>query len=245
MSRGSVKSERLERLTRLSPEELLRWAWRHYGRRAAITTSFQSTGCVLIDMASRAGLDLRVVTVDTLRLHPETYQLMEAIEKRYGLTVERFQPDPEQVRRLVEQHGEYLFFDSKEKQEHCCQVRKVAPHLRALETLDVWITGLRRDQSRHRWGIPKASLAQSQGRSLLKLSPLADWTDEQVQRYNAEYQVPCNPLYEKGYTSIGCVICSTPTRPCEHRRAGRWRWFNSRHRDDRKECGIHTDGSGI
>ncbi|HPA03146.1 MAG TPA: phosphoadenylyl-sulfate reductase [Candidatus Hydrogenedentes bacterium] len=234
----------LERLNRASPEELLAWA-ADFGERAAIMTSFQKTGCVMIDMAHRAGLGLRVVTVDTLRLHPETYELMAQLEARYHIAIERFEPDPQRLQRMLDQHGEFLFFDSRPKQEHCCWIRKVEPNDRALRTLDVWITGLRHDQSRHRSGVPKATWVEKDGRKLLKLAPLVAWPEEEVDAYLDRYGVPSNTLYDQGYASIGCMICTTPIKPGEDKRAGRWRWFNQYEGDHKKECGIHVDGSGI
>ena len=236
----------LEELDAMGPEALLSWASTHYGARAGIITSFQDTGTVIIDMARKVARDIRILTVDTLRLHPETYALIDEIEAHYGITIERFQPDPDRLRRMTRQHGEYLFFDSKDKQEFCCTVRKVEPNIRALHTVDVWITGLRQDQSDSRAETPKVSYVQGEWSTLLKIAPLADWTSQQVKDYIAENDVPYNKLYDQGYTSIGCIICSTPTLPNESPRAGRWRWFNELHDDD-KECGIHTnvDGGGI
>jgi phosphoadenylyl-sulfate reductase (thioredoxin) len=232
----------LETLEALSPEELLRWAYTEFGERAGIVTSFQDTGTVMLDMASRVAPDLRVLTIDTLRLHPETYDLIAEVERRYGVTVERYGPEPKRLQRMIDQHGEYLFFDSKAKQEFCCHVRKVEPNLRALRTLDVWITGLRRDHSDERSATAKAQYVRYDWGTILKLAPLADWTVDDVKRYIDANNVPYNSLYDQGYTSIGCVICSTPTLPNEDARAGRWRWFNAL--DPSKECGIHTNTSG-
>jgi len=134
----------LEELNAMAPEALIKWAYDHHGERAGIVTSFQNTGCVMVDMASRVAPGMRVITVDTLRLHQETYDLIDEIEEQYRITVERFKPDPERIRRMIENHGEYLFFDSKPKQEYCCNIRKIEPHKEALKTLDVWITGLRK-----------------------------------------------------------------------------------------------------
>lgn len=236
-------SDTLAHIAESAPHEILKWAHENYGDRAAIFTSFQDTGCVMIHMAYSNGVPIRVVTVDTLRLHPETYELIEEIETRYDMKIERFKPDPAAVKRMVQQHGEYLFFDSKTKQEYCCTIRKVEPNRRALETVDVWITGLRRDHSDARDNTPAAELVRTESGEKLKLSPLVEWSRSDVQKYIRENDVPYNKLYDQGYTSIGCIICSTPTLPHEDKRAGRWRWFN--HLDDDKECGIHTNGSGI
>ena len=220
----------LEALETMPPEDMIAWAYEHYGERAGIVTSFQNTGCVMIDMAHRVAPGMRVLTVDTLRLHQETYDLMNQIEERYGITVERFQPDPAQVKQMVDRHGEYLFFDNKAKQEYCCKIRKVEPNNRALDTLDLWITGLRRDHSNFRKDTARADYTFNEGRKLLKLAPLADWSHDDVESYVSEHDVPYNKLYDQGYTSIGCAICTTPTLPGEDIRAGRWRWFN--HLDD-------------
>jgi phosphoadenosine phosphosulfate reductase len=228
----------------MAPGDLLAWAHEAYGGRAAIITSFQYTGCVMIDMAYSRGVPLRVATIDTLRLHQETYDLMDAVERRYGLAIERFQPDPERVAAMVRQHGEYLFFDSQPKQEFCCKIRKVEPNLRALASVDCWITGLRRDQSPFRSNIPKASVVEQEGRQLLKLCPLIDWTEEDARAYIDARGIPYNPLYDQGYASIGCMICTTPIQEGEDKRAGRWRWFNHLG-SHQKECGIHKGGSGI
>jgi phosphoadenosine phosphosulfate reductase len=128
-------------------------------------------------------------------------------------------------------------------QEYCCHIRKVGPNDEALATLDVWYTGLRRDHSENRKETAKASYVQGpkMGQQILKIAPLADWTEEAVWDYIKKNDLPYNRLYDQGYSSIGCIICSTPTRPGEDKRAGRWRWFNSDNQGDGgdKECGIH------
>ena len=153
---------------------------------------------------------------------------------------------------MVKNHGEFLFFDSKEKQEYCCRVRKVESNDRALATLDVWFTGLRAINRKavkiRRW---RGTCARRTTRiaASLKVSPLAEWDTDRVWDYISVYNVPYNALYDQGYTSLGCVICTTPTLPGEDKRAGRWRWFNARNSalgaDADKECGIHVEGSGI
>ena len=234
----------LDELNAMSAEALLQWSLEHFGDRAGIVTSFQDTGCVMIDMASRVAPGLRVLTVDTLRLHAETYALMDEIESKYALRIEKFKPDTERLKRMVAQHGEFLFFDTKAKQEYCCQIRKVEPNILALQTLDVWFTGLRQDHSGSRSETPKAQYVKNEWNTLLKIAPLMDWSTEKIKTYTDEHAVPYNQLYDEGYTSIGCKICSTPTLPHEDARAGRWRWFNHMDPDSQKECGIHTNTQG-
>ena len=248
-----LHNEQLERYLRdidfesLSAEETLRWATATFSPdRAVLSTSFQAAGVAMIHMASELQLGLRVATVDTLRLHPETYAFMREVEERYGIDIEVQRPDPDQVRSMVDRFGEYLFFDNKARQEYCCQVRKTRPHDKLLKTADCWLSGLRRDQSPFRVeNTPKATTVTDYGtpRQLLKLNPMADWPEERILRYVEENDVPKHPLYAQGYGSIGCFICSTPTSPGEPKRAGRWRWFNSDEKpneEDAKECGLHV-----
>ncbi len=235
----------IDELNAMDPESLLAWAATTHGAQAALVTSFQLTGGVMIDMASRVAPSLRVATIDTLRLHPETYALIKRFESRYGIDIERFKPDPDRLAKMIAQHGEYLFFDNQTKQEYCCEIRKVEPNRRVLETLDVWITGLRRDQSGARQEVPQASVISQGDRTILKLCPLVHWSEEDVWAYTRDHEVPYNKLYDKDYKTIGCFICSTPNLQGEEKRAGRWRWFNQISEDGHKECGIHSAGGGI
>lgn len=233
------------------PGRLMAELFRRFGERCAIGTSGQLTGSALIDMAVQAGVKQpRVFTNDTLRLFPETYELFRAIEQRYSLAIERFTPDPAKIEEMIRQHGEYLFFDSKAKQEFCCHLRKVEPNQRALDTLDVWITGLRADQSETRATTRRLEILQhpvSNGgtRPLLKVAPLVAWTEQQVREYLTAHDVPTHKLLAHAlpgdwrYESLGCIICTTPIGPDEPRRAGRWRWFNAAAPGDDKECGLH------
>jgi phosphoadenosine phosphosulfate reductase len=227
-------------------QALIREIFKRFGDRAAIGTSGQLTGVVMIDMAIRAGVKPRVFTIDTLRLFPETYELFDAIEKKYALKVERIRPDPVKIEKMVKEDGEYLFFDSKEKQEYCCRLRKVEPNDRVLETLDVWLTGLRSDQSKGRASTPRFEtiLHGKNRRPILKVAPLVSWTEKELWDYVKKHEVPVHKLLtwnQNGwyYESLGCVICTTPIGPNEPRRAGRWRWFNAQNPDD-KECGLHV-----
>ena len=228
-----------------TPQEILFSLFKRFKGRAAIVTSGQLSGMVLIHLAAENQLPFRVCTLDTLRLFPETYTFLERVESRYGIQIEQIQPDPQEVRKMVSAHGEYLFFDSKAKQEHCCNIRKVRPMQRLLESLDVWITGLRRDQSESRKQLRKAEIIASTTHPVLKVNPLLQWTAEEVWQFVRDNDIPVNPLLEADvdghyYESLGCIVCTTPIKPGEPKRAGRWRWQNAAPTtEDAKECGLH------
>ncbi|MFQ5585418.1 MAG: phosphoadenosine phosphosulfate reductase family protein, partial [Thermodesulfobacteriota bacterium] len=138
-----ISEETIDRLNAMSPEDLIVWAFENFDDRAAIGTSLQLTGTVILHMAAKHLKSFRAFTIDTLRLHPETYETIRKAEERYGITIEKFHPDEAILKSMLDRFGEYLFFTDKAKQEYCCYVRKVEPNRRALATLDVWITGLR------------------------------------------------------------------------------------------------------
>ena len=228
-----------------TPQEILFSLFKRFKERAAIVTSGQLSGMILIHLAAENRLPFRVCTLDTLRLFPETYAFFEKVESRYGIQIEQIQPDPQEVQQMVTEHGEYLFFDSKAKQEFCCNVRKVRPMQQLLETLDVWITGLRRDQSDARQQLRKAEIISSTTHPVLKVNPLFQWTTDEVWQFVRDNDIPVNPLLAADadghyYESLGCIICTTPIKPGEPKRAGRWRWQNAAPTTENdKECGLH------
>jgi thioredoxin-dependent adenylylsulfate APS reductase len=219
----------------LTADQLLAWAIERCGRRFAVVTSFQAEGMVVLDLARRVDPGVRVVTLDTGRLPEETYQVIEAVRTGMGLKVEVIAPDPADVAAMVAGHGPNLFHKDPALRRLCCHVRKVAPLGRALAGVGAWATGLRRDGGPARAGTPKAEVDHAHG-GIVKLNPLADWTRDQVWAYVRSHHLPVNPLYERGYTSIGCAPCTRPTRPGEDERAGRWWWVA----DQDRECGLHT-----
>ena len=217
-----------------TPQELIGWALERWGSQVALCTSFQAEGMAILDMAWRIDPQVRLFTVDTGRLHQETYDVMETVRQRYGIEVEVYFPDARQVESMVRRFGPNLFQKSVEARLHCCSVRKVEPIRGVLEGLDAWITGLRRDQWASRSNIRKVEIDHDHG-GLAKINPLADWTLEEVREYNEAHDVPVHPLYAKGFTSIGCAPCTRETKAGEDPRAGRWWW----EKNAPKECGIH------
>jgi phosphoadenosine phosphosulfate reductase len=222
------------RLEARPAEELLAWALDEFGDRFAIITSFQVEGMVVLDLARRLDPAVRVLTLDTGRLPEETYELIETVRARFGVQVELLTPDPAALAAMTAQHGPNLFRRDPALRRLCCQVRKVDPLGRALAGLDAWSTGLRRDGGPARAKTAKVESDPAHG-GIVKLNPLADWTREQVWAYARANQVPVHPLYEHGYTSIGCAPCTRAVLPGEDERAGRWWWEAG----PDKECGLH------
>ena len=217
-------------------EEIVDWAVVTYGPRLAVVTSFQSEGMVLVDMAARKSKDVRIVTLDTGRLPAETFDMIELVRAHYSIRVEVVSPDPAETGAMVERYGPNLFYESVALRTACCHFRKVRPLNRKLAGFDAWLTGLRRSQSDTRESLSKITPEQER----IKISPLVDWTSEDVEAYTARHGVPRHPLYAKGYTSIGCAPCSRATEPGEDERAGRWWWETG----VAKECGLHFTPGG-
>lgn len=215
---------------------MIGWAQETYGSAFAVVTAFQPEGMILVDMAMRHDPKTRIVTVDTGRLPQETHDMIDTVRLRYGVTIEVLAPDAGEVARMVRRHGVNLFRADPALRKLCCQVRKVRPLDVCLAGLEVWATGLRREQSAERASVERVD--DRGGR--LKLNPLADWTRADVDAYLAAHDVPRHPLLAKGYATVGCAPCSRAVEPGEDERAGRWWW----ERDGGKECGIHVAPDG-
>ena len=226
----------IDALEQLPTEGILCWAFDKFSPKLALACSFQVEESVLIDMMHRMrGADFRIFTLDTGRLNQETYDCMDAIRQRYGVSVEVYFPDAEKVQDMVRSHGLNLFYNSVELRKLCCGIRKVEPLNRALRELNAWMTGLRREQAVTRSEVRKIELDRDHG-SIVKINPLVDWSYDQVWYYIREHNVPYNRLHNQGYPSIGCAPCTRAVKPGEDLRAGRWWWENP----DTKECGLHV-----
>src|SRR5258706_3491838 len=190
----------LESIT--DPGALLLELHKRFGGRMGIAMSGQPTDTAIVALAKKAGVKKpRVYTTDTYRLFPETYAYYKTLEKFFKIKIERFTPPEKELTRMVEQHGEFLFYDSREKQEYCCHVRKVLPNQKALDSLDVWVTGLRRDQSASRADLPRMEVIehhQTTGRTrpVLKVNPLVSWTEKQVAEHLKAHKIPNHTLFE-------------------------------------------------
>ena len=217
------------------PEDVIEWALSTFGDRIAIVSAMQADGMAILDMAAKIKPDVRMITVDTGRLPQETYAFIDEVRRHYPET--RWDipfPDTAEVEAMVRRRGVNLFRNSVEERMFCCQVRKVRPLLKALEGLDAWFTGLRRDQWASRAAIKKVELDHDHD-GIVKVNALADWEGDEVDAYIKANGVPVHPLYAQGYTSIGCAPCTRPIKTGENSRAGRWWWETGAP----KECGIH------
>ncbi|MGD1086976.1 MAG: phosphoadenylyl-sulfate reductase [Verrucomicrobiota bacterium] len=213
--------------------EILAWAWERFGAQAAIGTSFQGAGLVMMHLAKTAGLRFPVFTLDTGLLFPETLELKKRLEDFFGWKIESLEPDLT-VEEQADVHGPELW---KRNPDLCCTARKVMPLRGKLLDLACWLTGLRREQSASRADVGLVELYQldeATGREIVKVNPMARWPREKIWSHIQEHKIPYNPLHDQGYRSIGCVPCTRMTGDGEGERAGRWTGFN------KVECGIHT-----
>ena len=217
-----------------SAVSLLQWALKTFGKKIALASSFGAEDVVLIDILIKFSPDIRIFTLDTGRLNEETYEVMEAIRRKYNIRIESYFPKAEAVESLERQKGFYSFRESIANRKECCSLRKVEPLWRALRDTEAWITGLRRAQGVTRVEIRKIEPDDTHP-GLYKINPLADWTQEDVQGYIKKNTVPYNRLHDAGYPSIGCAPCTRAVKPGEDIRAGRWWWESAEH----KECGLH------
>jgi phosphoadenosine phosphosulfate reductase len=218
-----------------TPQDVLAWALSTFGRNIALAWSGAEDIAVLDMMWRIDKAATRVFTLDTGRLNPETYELIDKVGLKYSLKVEIMFPNTTATENMVREKGINLFYESLENRKLCCGVRKVEPLNRMLNTLDGWITGLRRTQAVTRGKLNKIEIDADHG-GIVKLNPLADWTTQQTFDYIKANGVPKNKLHDQGYPSIGCAPCTRAIKPGEDERAGRWWWENPEH----KECGLHV-----
>lgn len=215
----------------IHPNEVLKWGIGKYYPRIAIASSFSVEDTVIIDMATKIEPTIKIFYINTGFHFKETDEIKERIRKMYRLNLVEYSPSLS-IEEQNEMYGPELY---KRDPDLCCKLRKVEPIKRALQGLDAWITGLRREQAITRRNIKMVELEYMEdGRKLVKINPLAYWTKQQVWRYIVNNQLPYNPLYDKGYMSIGCEPCTQPIQGGEDERAGRWRGKG------KTECGIHT-----
>jgi len=211
-----------------APQEILRWAAQSFAPRLAVTSSFQSQSLPLLHMVSQIAPQTPVFFLDTGLHFWETLLFREELQRTFGLNVQDLRPESA-WQPFLQRFGRNL---PQEDPDLCCFIRKVQPVQRALQGMDTWVSGIRRDQTQNR---QTAHFLETEPGGLLKINPLLNWTRAEVQAYIEKHHLPVHPLLEKGYRSIGCRPCTRATRPQEDERAGRWDGKN------KTECGLHTD----
>ena len=219
-----------------SPQDVLKLAFEHFDD---LWLSFSGADdIVVLDMAWKINPNIKVFTLDTGRLHPETYRFLEEVRKHYGIQLEVLSPDQQALEAYVKEKGLFDFYESGHGE--CCGIRKIAPLRRKLATVDAWITGQRRDQSPGtRSSVPVIEVDggfSGPDKQLIKFNPLANYSSEDVWNYIRMLEIPYNSLHERGFVSIGCEPCTRPVLPNQHEREGRW-W---REEATQKECGLHA-----
>lgn len=219
----------------LTATELLsKWAGEH-PEETVFTTSFGAEDQVITHLICSLGLPIAIETLDTGRLFPETYELWAETEKRYGIRIRAYAPDAAELEALVQERGIACYRDSLESRHACCAVRKLGPLARLLRGRRVWVTGLRREQSVTRSTLQQVETDASRG-GIIKLAPLADWSEFDVWNFIRAHEVPYNVLHDRSFPSIGCACCTRAVKRIESVRAGRWWWEPHEHR----ECGLHN-----
>ena len=223
-------------LRNASAAEVAAWAVETFKGGLTIASSFGAEDVVLIDLFYRADNNVRIFTLDTGRLHDETYEVMDKIRKHYpGLNLEVYFPNQIAVQNLTRDKGFFSFRDSIDNRKECCNIRKVEPLQRALNNADAWVTGLRREQSVTRGDLQKVEVGGPGHPDICKINPLLEWSEEDVWDYIRDFDVPYNALHDKDFPSIGCAPCTRAILSGEDVRAGRWWWESP----DTRECGLH------
>lgn len=222
-----------ERFAKATPQEILEFFAGEFGDHLCLSSSLGAEDQVLTDMLAKIDPHIRIFTLDTGRLFPETLNLIQENRDHYKVSMEVFFPDYKLVQKMVKEKGINLFYESIENRKLCCNIRKMEPLKRALEGMEAWITGIRKDQTINRFNTDVVEW--DEGNEIIKINPLYKWTEKMVWDYIHTHEVPYNPLHDKGFPSIGCQPCTRAVSPGDDSRAGRWWWEDQGH----KECGLH------
>lgn len=212
--------------------DTLRSAVSEYGK-VVYSNSLGAESMVLTDLIWKQVPEIEIFTLDTGRLPEETYNLIERLERRYDRRMRIYYSEPATLEALVARNGINGFYNGVPERVACCHVRKVEPFRRAVQGAGAWVTGVRHEQSVTRAQAKAVDFDAANG--LAKISPILDWTHDDVWTYIRTHKLPYNPLHDKGYPSIGCAPCTRAVEPGADSRSGRWWWENT----DSKECGLH------
>lgn len=225
-------AEILKELSGKSPDEVLSFI-ASSSDKVVFSTSFGKEDQVITHFIAANKIPIKLFTLDTGRLFEETYEVFHRTILKYKINIQTFFPDKNEVEKLISEKGPYSFYDSVENRKQCCFIRKIEPLKRALKGQEIWVTGLRREQSENRADMKMVEWDSSN--QIIKVHPIFEWTEKEVDDYNDLNNVPVNALHKKGFPSIGCSPCTRAIQPGEDFRAGRWWWEASK-----KECGLHS-----
>jgi len=233
----TVINEINEQLKDTSAEEILSYFINEYKDKIALASSLSAEDQVLTDMIVKIDKNIKIFTLDTGRLFQETYDLIERTNNQYDIKLDVYFPDTTNVEKMTKEKGINLFYESVENRKYCCHIRKIEPLKRAFKDLDVWICGLRKEQSITRKDINL--IEWDSDNNLIKVNPLLNWSNDNVWSYIRNNNVPYNKLHDRNYPSIGCLPCTRAVMLSEDIRAGRWWW----EKPENKECGLHVKRS--
>ena len=217
-----------------SPRQVLEYFLNEYKGKIIQSSSLGAEDQVLTDMITKIDKKIKIFTLDTGRLFPETYELIERTNKQYDININIYFPDWQKVEKMVRDKGINLFYRSIENRKLCCHLRKIEPSKRALEGFDIWVSGIRKDQTVSRFYTKMVEWDETN--RLIKVNPLLNWTEKHVWDYIKKNNVPYNELHDRGFSSIGCQPCTRAIKSGDDFRAGRWWWEEP----DNKECGLHN-----
>lgn len=233
MSKKELAQKLNEEFKNSTTQEIVKYFLENYKGKIALSSSLAAEDQVLTDILLKEDKKAKIFTLDTGRLHPETYDVMDATNLKYNIKIDAFFPNENSVQELYQTQGVNGQYESIDKRKHCCYIRKIEPLKRALKGLDIWVTGLRSSQSITRVEMPLVEYDASF--DVIKINPIINWSEDDVWNYIKENRIPYNKLHDKGFPSIGCAPCTRAIKDGEDIRAGRWWWENPEH----KECGLH------
>jgi len=227
-----------QELAGLSIVDKLWYLTKKYEGRIVFSTSFGWEDQVITDLIFGNKIPIKVFTLETGRLFPETYYVWNRTLEVYQQTIHAYYPQADLLEKMVNIKGPNNFYESVENRKECCHIRKIEPLKRALYGNEIWVTGIRAEQSANREDMH--DLEYDASNQLIKFHPIFDWTLEEVKQYIKDNDIVYNTLHDKGFPSIGCAPCTRAVQPGEDFRAGRWWWEDQ----SKKECGLHTKVEG-
>lgn len=230
----SITDSILKSIVGRNTEEALSLLSKNFPNKIVFSTSFGLEDQAITHIIFSKNIPIKIFTLDTGRLFPETYSVWSRTKEIYNKNISSYSPYTETIQSLVSEKGPNSFYESVENRQECCYIRKVEPLKRALKGNEIWVTGIRKEQSASRNNL--SPVEWDENNHIIKYHPLFDWSFEEVKGFISKNHVPYNPLHDKGFPSIGCQPCTRAVKPGDDPRSGRWWWEDA----TKKECGLHT-----